>query len=261
MSKESLVTGSAENQEHKEIIEHHHESLKVALKEQADKLRKDGFDVDDDARISVQKFKDFFSANTFDDDVEAVRKLDASIDAGAKTEEGARVRGEVLEMAKTIIFNSEIFGGRLVALRTTKYDDYKNGVDEMIIDRQTGEAMAALDTTTDLSSKMQAPAIMKRVAGGCRVKYGLKLDVDTNQISRYTHNRLPLFIISVSIENLAKAAQSIVTGVSNEYRKELEEYFKSSFVGQAKAASDVEAINVNVRAAYSRVAQIFDSIK
>ncbi|MDP3901677.1 MAG: hypothetical protein Q8Q37_01705 [bacterium] len=244
------------------MIEDQYEALKSVLREQAEVIRKDGFDVDDDLRISPTQFKDFLGDGTIKHDNNAVAQLEGNVFKPKEEDPNHKVShkgGEFLEMAKTIMFNRDLFNQRLIALRTCKYDDYVNDVDEVIIDRQTGQAMAAIDTTTDLSSKLRNSKVLSRVANGCRVKYGLTFNPHTKSVGKITYNKLPLFIISLSPDQLADLVKQLVNGFSDDGRKDVEIFLQKSLSSQSNQAASMAG--ENMKNAYLKAGAIFNSLE
>jgi len=113
--------------------------------------------------------------------------------------------GELLETVKTITFNKLWFKGRLVALRTSKFDDYFNGIDEVIFDTETYQPLAAVDTTTNIKEKSEK--IIDKIKKGSQIKYGFYLK---EGVKKSSLNDLPTFIISLKPEELLEFSQKII---------------------------------------------------
>ncbi len=59
-------------------------------------------------------------------------------------EEKEKNFGELWEKAKTVILN-KIIGTEFIVVRASKHDDYENGVDNIIINKETGNVVCAFD--------------------------------------------------------------------------------------------------------------------
>lgn len=200
MRKESFAEKFTERLETQEIIEKAYKELPENIKAEAEYLRSEGFLVDDEMRI---KYDDFDR-----EDIKEVERLEKLFNKNSE----AAIRGEVLEMTKTLLFNKELFGGKLIAVRTCKYDDYKNGVDQIIFNTETFEPIAAVDTTTNWTQK--SANLIEKIKDGCKVKYGLSIGPKGVQKTKYEN--LPMLIISISPEKLAEFSTGIVEGSLNE---------------------------------------------
>lgn len=184
------------------------EGLKKELKEESVNLRERGFAVDEECRIDPNVFREFLGktralADVVDEDNHRVELLEKrqkyKDETRSPAEKLQELKGEILEMNKTLAFNQSWFGKRLVAVRTAKYDDFENHVDQLILDTKTGSPFAAVDITTDWKIKAQSPDLAKRLQKGCQVKYGFKLNSE-GKVQKQSHDNLPLFIIAVSAE-------------------------------------------------------------
>ena len=141
--------------------------LKPLLENESEKLRGRGFPVGADGRLLPEEYKGIYRPEEITNDLRKVRLLESKY----REEEGKPI-GDLLEVAKTLAFNRFWFGGRLIAVRASNYDDYFNGVDEIIFDAETFQSLAAIDTTVNpLSSfgeegKRETDKILKKSALG-----------------------------------------------------------------------------------------------
>ncbi len=113
----------------------------LPLLEQLAKELQSRFPVGKDCRIQTQEFEDVFSLEEIKKDQKRVESLEKKF--------SEKNIGELLEVIKTLTFNQLWFSNDLISLRTSKFDDYCNGVDEVVIDIKTNEVLAAIDETTN----------------------------------------------------------------------------------------------------------------
>ncbi|MCS7183895.1 MAG: hypothetical protein NZ866_00925 [Patescibacteria group bacterium] len=110
--------------------------------------------------------------------------------------------GEALEILKTAIFN-ELCSGSLICVRTSEYDDFFNGVDNIIIDKESGEIIAALDEVATIESteryfEKHRKIVKENTGSGAYIKYGINLDKENIRVIKVLNLRgLPLILISL----------------------------------------------------------------
>lgn len=238
---ESLPAGGSEKSE----TEKAYEKLKAETAAEALELRKMGFEVDDECRINPEAFAPLYSVINRARNDKAVADLERKFKPIGKEKVE---RGEILEMAKTLGFNKHWFGKRLLALRTAKYDDYVNGVDNLIIDKETFEPLAAVDTTTAYLTK--AKQLAERIQNGSQIKYGYGLD--KKGIKKTTYRNLPLFIISFSPDELDKLSENY---------EDFEDYLLKSLKQQSQDFPEFSKMDREVKDAYIRTRVIFEEVE
>jgi len=120
-------------------------------------------------------------------------------------------RGTIVEMAITSIlykFLHEDF----VVMRASIYDDYKNGVDNVIVNKHTGEVICAFDEVYEgyKSDRLEAKVgkvVRKAKQGGAEIKYGFTFIKDESghpSISKQAIKNIPTFYLSLSVVELEK---------------------------------------------------------
>lgn len=222
-----------------------YEKLKAEIAAEALELRKMGFEVDDECRIKPEPFEAMHGAASVERNKKAVKDLESKFEPASKEQ---IERGETLEMEKTLGFNKHWFGKRLLALRTAKYDDYVNGVDNLIIDKETFEPLAAVDTTTAYLAK--AKQLAAKIQYGSQLKYGYGLSKEG--IEKVAYQNLPLFIISFKPEELNELMENY---------EDFEGYLLQSLKHQSTEFAKYPGINPNVRDAYQRTQIIFEELE
>jgi len=172
--------------------------LKPFLEELSKELQEKGFFLDKDCRIKEEEFKDIFPKKEIEKDKKIVENLEKKF---SKNKEG-----ELLEVIKTIVFNKFWFSNNLISLRTSKFDDYCNGVDEIILDLKTKQPLAAVDETTDPLGKIEK--VKEKIIQGSSVKYGFSLS--ESKINKRSLENLPTFIVSLKPEELINLTQALL---------------------------------------------------
>ncbi len=117
----------------------------------------------------------------------------------------------VTEMALTVMLHRFLKDDFVVA-RASKYDDYNNGVDQVLVDKKSGQVLCGFDEVfgyegddSDGKREVKKKEIkMKRLAekGGAFVKYGAKLE--NGRLVRASVKNVPAFYLSLSKVELAE---------------------------------------------------------
>lgn len=183
------------------------EKLKPFLKTQAEKLRKMGAPVDDEARIDMSLFSKIgkYDQKMIDADSAQVKQREelhgTEIDP-MKTL--AKSMGELLEVTKTLLFNQHWFKRNFLALRTSKFDDYVLGIDELLFDTVTFKPLAVIDTTTAVKD------VEAKITRGGKIKYGLKWEKKGFVPSALEN--LPVFVVQIKNEDVLRLARELLEG-------------------------------------------------
>lgn len=167
-----------------------------------------GLPVNADLRIGMENFKGIIGENEINSDLERI--IDKEKQFGLTAIQGDKIAftaGEILEIFKTAILNS-ILNKRYLVIRASKYDDYFNGVDNIILDKNSGEVIAAIDDVADLTSSRfynkKNEIIKINLESGVKIKYGIGLtgEEKTGEIIPVANlYGLPIFYIAIA-ENI-----------------------------------------------------------
>lgn len=204
----------ASRKEELERVDSLHGDLKELIKEEAASLRDLGFPVDDEIRVEMSVFGGVGHINDarLAADRQEIRYLEQEL-RRREREAGVEIRdksGELLEMVKTVGMNRLWSGGRFIAVRTSKFDDYENGVDNLLFDTMTNTPIAAFDEAAGGSVFQKNPErLLRNLTEGAKVRYGLEYDDGRITKKSYEDDRLPLFIIRASLEELCVLAEDI----------------------------------------------------
>jgi len=113
------------------------------------------------------------------------------------------------EMAITALLH-KVLKDRFIVVRASTFDDYMHGMDNLILDRETGAVICAFDEV--LRNESDEPGASKKLdkikkhalSGGKQAKYGIALDGD--KLVRSALQNVPVFYLelkSTDLENLA----------------------------------------------------------
>jgi len=115
------------------------------------------------------------------------------------------------EMALTIMLHKFLKENFIVA-RASCYDDYNNGVDQVLVYKSTGEVVCGFDEVLghegdDGGQKKEAKLNRMREKGGARVQYGAKME--DGKLVRAEVKNIPAFFMSLSKAELRELLESL----------------------------------------------------
>lgn len=172
-----------------------------------------------------------------------VRRIDFRNSARPKTAkeleaEHEEKAGGKLERLATFVFSAnKLFNEYFMYARSTFFDDEKNGADNLIIDRATGEVIGIADEVVDatngtlFTSKVQDIEDKYRKNGGALVRFGVGLD-EANKVIPVGHvGNLPAIIINLPQAELERKLADINSKDSNKF-EEVKQALYKLFFGQ-----------------------------
>ena len=187
--------------------------IDLALKEISNSLRERGFLVDSSCRLNLEELakRDIYSPLVVKRDIkraekkrEIFRQEEKNLLKKGKTKEWYLKKiGGIVEKLKTISFNNFWFKEKFFALRTSLYDDYFNGIDQIILDAnpKKPKVLAAIDTTSLKGAwQEKAEKIIKKIKNPERIKidYGVlaRKEKNTLKIEYKELKGIPLLILA-----------------------------------------------------------------
>jgi len=187
--------------------------IDLTLKEISNSLRERGFLVDSSCRLNLEELakKDIYSPLVVKRDIkraekkrEIFRQEEKNLLKKGKTKEWYLKKiGGIVEKLKTISFNNFWFKEKFFALRTSLYDDYFNGIDQIILDAnpKKPKVLAAIDTTSLKGAwQEKAEKIIKKIKNPERIKidYGVlaRKEKNTLKIEYKELKGIPLLILA-----------------------------------------------------------------
>lgn len=146
------------------------------------------------AKVSQVKefYRDKFGAKTEEEIVDRWRK------------EKINNKNGQMEMAVTGLLH-KILKDDFLVVRASAFDDYAGGVDNIILNKRTGEAVCAFDEVHEGGAGERTGEKMdkiKKVAmrGGAKVRYGIKLE--KGELTRAEMTTLPVFYLGLKSAEL-----------------------------------------------------------
>lgn len=114
---------------------------------------------------------------------------------------------EQVEMAMTGVLYKALNEHFLVA-RASTFDDYENGIDNVIVNRLTGDVVCAFDEVHDKDDsariKEKDEKIIKHAKhGGARLKYGLSFHRKYHSLIKMPLDNIPVFYLAMDNEHLS----------------------------------------------------------
>jgi len=196
------------------------EKLRKLLTEIRYILERQGIDVDENCRIEMKAFDDIYGSEEISKDFEYVKEVrDDKGDTLLKD-------GERFEVLKTIVFH-KFLNEKFIIVRAAPYDDVRNHVDNLIIEKRTGNIVCAFDEVSTISG----PAFIKKQErflrnnkNGARVKYGVLSIEDVFEKGRI--EEIPIFYLALPPEQINKGIKNLESlNEISDYEKNLWTYF------------------------------------
>lgn len=241
-----------ERQEEEEIKE---KKLRSVIEGIAERLMSQEVPVTGDCRIDMGAFKEVYPESEIQRDQELVRGYEREWYGGVSEEEVQEKRsksaGEKLERLKTAIFD-KFLGADFIVVRTSSYDDIKNKVDNVILERETGNLVCAFDEVGDLSGarfekkKLEVLERNKREKGGS-LKYGMRLTQEGELVLGEVRH-LPIFYLALPKEHIERGIEHLSDSrEAIPFEKKLFDYFRSSLEAQADSLELERNLNPELR--------------
>lgn len=119
----------------------------------------------------------------------------------------------ITEMALTVMLHKFLKDDFIVAL-SAKFDDYNHKVDQVIIDKRTGEVICGFDEVIthfkDGSAPKKEESLARAIAkGGAELKYGAKLE--QGKLVRSAVKNVPAFYLALKPEDLSELLADLKT--------------------------------------------------
>lgn len=179
-----------------------------------------GYDLlDSKAAIKMTDSPDFSSDQIFVSELEAswAREQHKTVEEWHRSRD--KNPTSITEMAVTISLH-RLLSERFIVARACAYDDYRNHVDNVLIDKETGAVVCGFDEVLgyegDDGGEKKEEKIKKILAkGGSSLKYGAT--IEDGKIVRHELKNIPTFYLSLSkveLDNLLKdlkAASAVPT--------------------------------------------------
>lgn len=201
VSEERLI----EKKSFKEI-----DKIKFFLKKIAEKMRQENIPVEDDCRVSIDAFGEVYTEEMIQKDKNLIKYKKSMF----RSNNEKSIAGEKLEVLKTILFN-KFLGDRFIVVRSSYYDDIINGVDNVLVERETGDVACMFDSILQPRHDKRFYGIKKiekvrniNKKGGAMLKYGFDLGAD-GLISLKEIKNIPIFALVLEGRLLDKAMEKV----------------------------------------------------
>ncbi len=199
------------------------------IREVAGRLKAEGVPVKENGRIDMDAFANIYSQGDARIDVDKVKSR--NVESVEKFASEFNVRGEKLEMLKTALFN-KFLGDKFIVIRSSSYDDAENGVDNLVLEKSTGNLICMFDEAVR-SGKFQGKlAKIKKInsRGGAKIKYGFRWEDNRAVLSKIKN--VPIFALILSYDRLEKSFDQFVP--SFEEKTDYEKYIFSMMINSLK---------------------------
>jgi len=178
--------------------------------------------VDKEFRIRSEIYEKFYGQEFLNIDKAQIKELEILLDKKLGNlseeekinEEISILKGKILELAK-VIFANELFNEKFIVVRTNIYDDYFNGIDEIFIDKETKNPIAAIDISSYDKLKKRPSNFRKRskqnlilgmILNGGYLKYGLYLKEDKIEICGLAN--VPVLCLPLDFNEMLEAIKA-----------------------------------------------------
>jgi hypothetical protein len=200
-----------------------------------------------DATLNMDGYAELYDAALLKADKAFIREREidfssarnANVQKYYREEHGAQTEDEIIEkwhenkshekntqmeMAITILLSQKL-GEEFLVVRTSSYDDYKNGVDNLILDRITGEVIGAFDEVHEGGDGSRTETKKEKVQkiannGGARIRYGIKLQ--DGKLVRVKLDGVPVFYLGLHTSALTE----LIKGLGENDQEKTDEIFR-----------------------------------
>lgn len=271
-SPETNPKTKKENPQEIEIRENA-EKVRDFMKEISKELKREGFPIGNDGRIDMRAFKNFYSKGALIEDNKYIKKREDSFDEellekGFSKEEIEERKlmsaGERFEKLKTAILY-KAFKEKFVVARSSRYDDIRNGIDNVIMEKETGNIVCAVDdVATDENSKefkeKERKVMEKNMAGGAKLKYGITID-ERGRMRKTELNNIPVFQLTLKDIEEAEKKFDPSKKESSDDEKKLASDFLSSIKEQIKFFTEASKGKSHLNAFRKNLVQNEETLK
>ena len=157
----------------------------------------------------------------------------------------------ITEMATTLLFD-KIIGDKFIIVRASTYDDYANGADQLIIDKETGAVICGLDDVIgnigDDGGEVKEKKIRAKMKhGGAEIKYGATMV--EGGLKRQSLDHIPMFYFSLSKKELDSILAALTEDREIVTASEISVYTKlvDSLVAQAASFTADSSLHPQLR--------------
>jgi len=178
--------------------------IRACLAEISRELQQEGLPVTEEGRVRLGAFAGtaFHTEEKISEDGAKVEKCEERW----RTSETGTGWGEIFEILKTILFH-EFLNESFVVVRASRFDDIKNGIDNIILDKETGSIVCAFDEVSALPHDRRSDEKTWKILSGNRrgtsLKYSLVLK-DGEIVPGPELRDIPIFCLDLPCEEVRR---------------------------------------------------------
>ena len=158
-------------------------------------LREYGMSSTHEGRVNMLAFNELHTADTLRKHDDFVRRKEKWIRKNETDQQRReRVESDLFEQMVSIIF-TKFASEQFIVFRSSKYDDLKNGIDTVIIDRESGDTMCSVDeVVSDFKSTVQKKRehVLRVNDIGVNLNYGFRKNENGIFVPAEYHANFPL---------------------------------------------------------------------
>lgn len=214
------------------------EKLENFLVQISERLRQEGVPATEDCRIDMSGFTLVHNYAEIAKDKKIIEEFEKEHHPGMAKEEIKEDKkyrdGEKFEKLKTALF-SKFLGEKFIVIRSAEFDDIKRGVDNLILEKGTGNLVCAFDEVVDISEgsrkdlKDRCEEKKKKIRdqniewGGGKIKYGL--GIEKGKVILKECEGAPIFYLRVLKEELYKGLDNLIPSFDEKSPEEAELFY------------------------------------
>jgi len=192
-------------------------------------MAEEGVPLTDDGRVDMDLFSSAFGEDIIQQDKKALKQITSLPDYVENNV------GELAELLIPILFN-EFIGDKFLIFRTSVFDDIFNGADTIIVDKETGKIVCAVDEASSIHSSSflakKHKIEEKNNKGGVDLKYGITYN--KGEIKLIKLQKIPLFVLGFPLNEVADMISKINFDKPSEIEKALFNFFVALINEQSK---------------------------
>ena len=198
-----------------------------------------------DGRVNPTAFRKYYAREKLENDDRAVTKSSNGIAEDrlgiSRTDAVNENISSDFEQLVPILF-TKVFGEKIAAFRASRYDDLKNGVDNILLDRETGDVVCAIDEIVISSShtvetyRKKKEKVRKRSAVGVKIDYGYQIGPDGTAVPESRYADCPLLCLGIKRDDFLKVISRVSDSFtdSSTYDKMVCSVFLRQMIAQLK---------------------------
>jgi len=183
--------------------------LKVGTKEISKKQKV--LPLTDNGRVDMTAYKDIYS--DIEADCQWIKGKEQEYQQNNKTTKQQQINGQLAELITPRVFY-KLLHEKYYVVRSSRYDDIKNHVDTLIIDKSSGEIVCSMDESTAFDKTIvqnKNQNIYKQNLRGVELKYAFKIEKVKNipHLVLGKAEQTPFFYLPVDINEIYNSREEI----------------------------------------------------